>query len=143
MNKFFFIPLTAIVFLFSIAMAELQERKNGTVMDIATGLMWQQNEAGEMNWMEAMEYCKNLELGGYRDWRLPNCIELRTIIDFSKQSPATNTSVFPHVASARYWSSTPYALHYGIAWTVDFNDGHVSFTLKTTPLYVRAVRGGR
>ena len=34
----------------------------------------------QMNWKDAINYCKNLNENGYSDWRLPNIDELRTLI---------------------------------------------------------------
>jgi len=42
-------------------------------------LMWEE-ESRQMNWYEAMEYAKNLRLGGYDNWRLPTIEELKKIV---------------------------------------------------------------
>src|SRR5512139_1692809 len=50
---------------------------NGIVRDNVTGLEWQQGNApGNYTWQHAMDYCDNLNLGGYYDWRLPTVKEL-------------------------------------------------------------------
>ena len=65
---------------------------DGTVTDHATGLMWQQDDAGVgMNWEDALAYAENFEGGGYRDWRLPNAKELQSIVDYTR-SPDTTAS---------------------------------------------------
>jgi hypothetical protein len=143
MRKVFLISIMSFFLFYSPAIANLQSRGNGTVTDLRTGLIWQQAEIGEMTWTQALTYCQNLSLGGFNDWRLPNCIELQSIVDFSKRYPAIDTRAFPGALPACYWSSTPYALHSGIAWLVDFNDGIVSYGLKSSYYFVRAVRGGR
>lgn len=62
------------------------------VLDKATGLMWQQSDSNKgMNWKDALKYAKNLELGDYNDWRLPNAKELQSILDYTR-SPQTNNS---------------------------------------------------
>ena len=43
-------------------------------------LTWSSKADKEMNWNDAVAYCKNLNEGGYSDWRLPNIDELRTLI---------------------------------------------------------------
>ena len=49
----------------------------GVIKDNLTGLMWQQATApGTYTWQQALEYCTNLSLGGYDDWRLPAVKEL-------------------------------------------------------------------
>jgi hypothetical protein len=96
---------------------------DGTITDLATGLMWQQVDSGEgMNWEEALDYAENLELAGYDDWRLPDAKELQSIVDYTR-SPATTESdaIDPQFSStaivdeggesdyAYYWSSTTHA----------------------------------
>ena len=44
----------------SLASADLVDNNDGTVTDTATGLMWQQAEAGNFNWWAALAYCEAL-----------------------------------------------------------------------------------
>ena len=37
-----------------------------------------------MNWHDAMEYAKNLKLGGFTDWHIPTIEELKTIYKIQK-----------------------------------------------------------
>ncbi len=68
--------------------------------------------------------------GGYTDWYLPSLDELnklylnRAAIGFANNS---------------YWSSTE-PLNSQIAWYQYFGTGNQSYTFKTYPLYVRAIR---
>ena len=53
----------------------------GTWTDPSTGMMWQDPAAAEvMFWGDAREYCFNLELAGFDDWRLPDVSELRSLL---------------------------------------------------------------
>jgi hypothetical protein len=53
---------------------------DGTIVDMATGLMWEKSPDNQpINLRGAIEYAKNLELGGYNDWRLPTMEELQYI----------------------------------------------------------------
>jgi hypothetical protein len=124
---------------------------DGTVTDIDTGLMWQQASApgGHVwEWEQALNYCENLSLAGYDDWRLPNINEIQSIVDYSLHDPPIDTTYFPDMEPLSvYWSSTT---NYSIkisAWYVDFDilHGSVQYGYKSiapTGLYVRAVRGG-
>jgi hypothetical protein len=48
------------------------------------GLMWEYSseEFDAVEYPDAVNYCNNLVLGGYSDWRLPMIQELRSIIDY-------------------------------------------------------------
>lgn len=55
--------------------------EDDVVMDKKTGLMWQRKRApNTMNYQNAVNYCENLALGDYNDWRLPSISELKTLI---------------------------------------------------------------
>jgi hypothetical protein len=50
--------------------------------DPATRLMWTKKDNGrDVNWQKARNYCRNLRLAGYSDWRLPAIDELSDIYD--------------------------------------------------------------
>jgi hypothetical protein len=55
--------------------------------DNITGYMWS-TKAEEIDWKNAVEYCYDLNEGGFSDWRLPTISELRTLI---QNCPATET----------------------------------------------------
>lgn len=48
--------------------------------DPKTGLVWQVQATAYEQWWHARDYCKDLDLGGDSDWRLPTVGELRSII---------------------------------------------------------------
>jgi hypothetical protein len=57
-------------------------------IDPSTGLMWTGKDNGaDMNWRKATEYCKNLQLAGYSDWRLPSIEELEGIHQRNAKAP--------------------------------------------------------
>ncbi|MCK4814570.1 DUF1566 domain-containing protein, partial [bacterium] len=116
---------------------------DGTVTDTSTGMMWQKETAGSMNWEAALGYCENLSFAGYDDWRMPNIKELRSIVHCGKYSPAINTEYFPNTVSSGYWSSTTYRGSTNYAWHVHMYSGNVFNRDKSDTYYVRAVRGGQ
>jgi hypothetical protein len=60
------------------AAKEDDERQPWT--DPATGLTWTKKDNGDsVSWEQAMHYCRNLQLAGHDDWRLPTIDELSGI----------------------------------------------------------------
>jgi phage anti-repressor protein len=51
-------------------------RENGLIKDTKTSLIWQDINLTQANLNDAKEYCQNLTLGGFNDWRLPKATEL-------------------------------------------------------------------
>jgi hypothetical protein len=113
-------------------------------VDSATGLMWQDNSDAKSikkDWEGAREYCANLELGRYSDWRLPNIKELQSIVDVSYYKHAIKRG-FKNVNTSVYcWSSSVYVSGTKNAWIVDFKNGSTYDNFKTGEYYVRCVRG--
>jgi len=93
---------------------------DGTVTDLATGLMWMQGDSGTgMNWEEALEYAETAEFAGYGDWKLPDAKELQSIVDYERSLDTTNSAAIAPVFDVSeiideggnknypfYWSST-------------------------------------
>lgn len=77
-----------------------RDNDDGTVTDLATGLMWKQDDSGYgMVWQDALTYCENLIYAGYSDWRLPNAKELQSIVDYTRMPDATSLTT-PSTAGA-------------------------------------------
>ncbi len=56
---------------------------DGTITDLNTGLMWQKTpDFKRYVFEDAAEYCNNLRIGGYDDWRLPTLKENYSLADF-------------------------------------------------------------
>ncbi len=65
---------------------------DGTISDLATGLMWQKADDGvARDWETALSYSESLMLANYTDWRLPNAKELQSIVDYSRSPQTTNS----------------------------------------------------
>ncbi|WP_108651058.1 Lcl C-terminal domain-containing protein [Dongshaea marina] len=87
---------------------QFKDLSNGTVLDKATGLTWQQKDDGKTrNWQQALAYCEALKLADHSDWRLPNVKELQSIVDYQKNSPAIDER-YLKVSDPKgwFWSST-------------------------------------
>jgi len=138
-----------------------------TVLNLGTNLMWQDNAdvadvTKKKQWLTtanyndctsngnnclntfgdtATSYCDGLTLGGYTDWRLPTKEELYGIV--SGTTAPTISTVFQHVVSNNYWSSTNYAGNSLTAWFVRFSNGYQNGGFKIYSYYVRCVRAGQ
>ncbi|MBK7095903.1 MAG: DUF1566 domain-containing protein [Saprospiraceae bacterium] len=73
-----------------------QNNNDGTISDLATGLMWQQNDnVSGMDWEHALAYAQtqnNTNYLGHNDWRLPNAKELQSLVDYTRSPYATKTA---------------------------------------------------
>jgi len=116
---------------------------DGTVTDTSTGLMWQQETAGMMDWEHALSYCENLSLGGHTDWRLPTIKELHSLLDCGRYDPAINSTFFPDTQSYYYWASTTFINSTETSWFVNFYSGADYADDKYFDNYFRAVRNGQ
>jgi hypothetical protein len=125
------------------------------IFDTRTGLSWQQTFDGTLRgWSAALAYCENLDYAGRTDWRLPNVLELDSLIDYSRHGPAIDPVVFPGTPGGNFdsyfWTSTTVATKPDSAWVVRFQEGLVTqiasgtakagATPSTNP--VRCVAGG-
>ena len=116
--------------------------------DSSTGLMWARNgniSDDTMNWSDAMSWAKNLNYGGYNDWRLPTKEELESFSQRGGNRPSKwfNANGFDAVQSAYYWSGSNFASSTDSACFVGMDYGYVSSCYKYRSLYVWPVRSGQ
>jgi len=102
------------------------DRKDGTLLDVTTNLLWSKCNLGEtynqsndtcdgtaikyQNWQDALIATKNSDLttiAGQAGFRLPNIKELGSIVDYSCTRPAINLTYFPTTTNEPYWTNTP------------------------------------
>lgn len=129
---------------------------NGIVLDNNTGLMWQQQDDGQLyNWYKAtgsyhkkynsktVNVCGSLSSGGHTDWRMPTLKELESIINYEKKYPARSIDslVFPNAKSC-YWSSDTFSGETTYAWYVNLDYyGLLRNMSKSLSYPTRCVRG--
>lgn len=86
-DSIFLAPFVSASFLRSLQelLAELriiQERSTAIYLDPKTYLVWTARDNGrDIDWRRARDYCTELELAGFDDWRLPILGELEKIMD--------------------------------------------------------------
>ena len=66
-----------------------QDNGDGTVTDLNTGLMWQQDPGDKVTYDEAVAGAASFSLAGHDDWRLPSIKELYSLILFSGGDPSS------------------------------------------------------
>jgi hypothetical protein len=95
----------------------------GIVRDEVTHLMWQQADAIDVasTMAQVAAYCADLRLGDYSDWRLPSRIEVWSLQDFYRGTPAIDpvfsVTMTGSGAGTDYptpWTSTPGYGLYGV-----------------------------
>jgi hypothetical protein len=98
---------------------DFRSNGDGTITDLATGLVWQKKDSGKgMNWEQALAYAAKAGNG----WRLPNAKELQSILDYTRSPDATGsaainpmfqctaiTNEIGKVDYPFYWSATTHA----------------------------------
>ena len=82
-----------------------------TIVDNLTGLMWEQAPSTDlMTWTEAVDHAADLDAGGYGDWRLPNVLELESLLRHSGEVGLNNYLHDQGFADSMtmdvWWSST-------------------------------------
>ncbi len=99
---------------------------DGTATDSETGLMWTKsdNDYG-INWNDSEGYCRNLNLGGHRDWRMGTIDELEELYLVERDDPCCGNTChiyYPFNLSCTWvWSSTKGGS--SSAWHFIFYDG--------------------
>lgn len=127
---------------------------DGTVTDNLTGLIWLMNANcfGYKPWDYAMSYASNLSSGrcgltdgsADGDWRLPNLVEIESLVDTERYEPALpDGHPFSSVQLGKYWSSSVPAHNTNYACYVHMLRGTVYCETSSSYGYVWPVRGGQ
>ncbi len=123
-------------------------------LDPVTGLMWQHvvpdsyptcSGNSRCNYQQGFEYCAQLELAGFDDWRLPTPAAASSLAHLGLHEPAIDSDAFPHDndGSGSFWlysglpdniEQTRYRLH--------VVDSEISVDGADVINFVRCVRGG-
>ncbi|MBI5100896.1 MAG: DUF1566 domain-containing protein [Nitrospirae bacterium] len=132
------------------------DNADGTFTDNVTGLKWliNQNCSGSITWAQALTWANTLAggscgllAGSYPagSWRLPNLLELRSLLDYNASAPAVQYelqwSILGSFDSYVYWTSTTSAAAAADGWYVDLNYGGTGRMAKTFTNYVWPVSG--
>lgn len=148
-----------------------RDNKDGTITDLATGLMWVKARGSKVTWDAAVSGASACRVGGHNDWRMPTIKELYSLINFNggfhpegNSVPYLDAKYFDFVygdeskgerpIDCQDWSATQYVgttmNGNPTVFGANFADGRIKGYPKTRPgpggrtahtLYVRYVRG--
>lgn len=126
------------------------------VLDQETGFLWERRGSSrEMTYDEAIQYCTNLKLGGFNNWRLPSIWDLASIgietfynLNFIDQKAhAARLKLTPYIyrgpfpsSPLYFWSVTEREKDASIVWKANYWDGHIFPIKKSSKLYTRCTR---
>jgi hypothetical protein len=118
-----------------------------TFTDNVTGLVWVNNasDSGLVTWDNAFAYVDSLNMasyGGRNDWRLPNIVELMSLMNFgSSNITMWFSSLGITVPASYFWSSTTYNQIWSDAWMFGITTGTKGNTAKANTFYAWPVAG--
>ncbi|MBI5140874.1 MAG: DUF1566 domain-containing protein [Nitrospirae bacterium] len=126
-----------------LASASFTDNGDGTVIENASGLIWQKSAMGPYSWSASLDYCEGLTLGGSTQWRLPNAKELESVLDISRAYPSVDPQALPTSSTASLWTSTTFEGYPSYAYHVGFGNGSIGAYAKSKTDYLRCVSGGK
>lgn len=84
----------------------MQELTTGIYLDQKTGLLWAARDNGrDIDWRRAFEYCEQLALAGFEDWRMPSLAELENLMEPMSNS-MYSVPLEISLSACCIWSST-------------------------------------
>ncbi len=122
-----------------------RDQGDGTVKDEVTGLVWQKATLGKFSYADAQSACASSTLAG-APWRVPKRVELLSLHDFTRDSPALDEQAFDGT-SGFFWTSSPWVVSQidtkpQLSWIVNFAEGLTSNAGDRAGVYnVRCVQG--
>jgi L,D-peptidoglycan transpeptidase YkuD (ErfK/YbiS/YcfS/YnhG family) len=151
--------LLILMILSSFIYADFNRTTYGTVIDNSTSLEWHDTimtysplapiTEKISDWNLSTTVCERIVIYGsispYErisyDWRLPNQLELLSIVDYTVPAP-TIKEEFTDINNSIYWSSTSSINDRNKAWSVDFSTGETKRVDKSLSYNIRCVRAG-
>ncbi len=122
----------------------------GRVHDSVTGLTWERFPPYQpIDRPDAGEYCTQLDLDGFDDWRIPSLLELASLVDAGRRGPPFPAETFPGIpGNAYFWtrngdpSDPTRSYTFNTNWAVsDFRDNADAEPFPGDTHIVRCVRG--
>jgi len=119
---------------------------DNAVLDKETGLVWERSPMTTKRYfLDGLQYCNNLSLGGRKGYRLPAIYELTSLFDMTSQAipklPANHP--FQNILYDNYMSSSTYAFNNDDIWYADMKGDVNHYGTAIVQWVVWCVRGGR
>jgi hypothetical protein len=111
------------------------------VLDRLTGLSWLARAdlvRKQVSWQQALDAVLELrkqKTGGTSDWRLPNILELESLVDCSAHNPALPAGHPFSAVQEAYWSSTTSFFETDWAWVLYLHKGALGVGFKPKPVF--------
>ena len=104
-------------------------------------LMWEDTKKAAnnaVNWKKAEKYCSELELGGYKDWKIPTIKQLEHLYDKDREK------IYNGIGGSFYWSNDRFqdrAKIWDYAYVKDFTEGETKNSIiEFNKARVRCIR---
>ena len=102
------------------------------VKDAQLDIAWTIPTSPELaSWKHAFEYCRDLELAGYSDWRLPSRSELESIVNHALRGDHADTKApplygpFTEPSSGYLFSGTLVEGYEDAPYVMNIRNGHI------------------
>ena len=118
-------------------MSLIHHEKTQITLDTETGLMWQDDSDSKelkLNLVQAQEYCKNLRLGGFSDWEIPNT---KVLLDLAKKTGDDCKEELRNYIAHNYVTSL---VHVNTRKVVSFLHKYSKTSYQNSSTHIRCVR---
>jgi hypothetical protein len=114
------------------------------VIDETHHLMWQDTKENTImlgSQEEAINYCKELTLGGYSNWELPTKKEYKYIVDKTRTDEIMLHKAFRYIKQEGYWTQSRTWRNFGrYGYYIFIKSGTLYYENRTYPKFFRCVR---
>jgi len=118
------------------------DNEDGTITDLATGLMWQQSDSQTgLNWQESLAYAESLTLAAHTDWRLPNAKELQSIVDYTRSPDTTASPAIDPIFNVTSITNEGEQPDFPFYWSSTTHEGYIPAQAGRWAAYVAFGRG--
>lgn len=132
-------PQVLLLLLMGLLASIVLARQSGTWTDPATGLMWTaRDNDNAVTSTQAGNYCANLRLESYSDWRLPTIDELADLYDETQNVYSFHIKGSIRLSTCCQWSCSK-GRDSGSVWNFSFADGKRSSPRGSDSLGHRAL----